>query len=77
VVELALQRGQLNRHRVFNHRWLVQLGVGEDGAQPVDVTLQVSAAVGLEQQPTQPRGASPPRARSCGVRLCWQGATAR
>lgn len=36
--------GQLNPHRVFDHRWLVQAGVGEDGAQPVDVTIQFAAA---------------------------------
>ena len=55
-VELAQQRAQLNPHRVFDHRWLVQVGVGEDGAQPVDVTIQFAAAAGGDQQPTQPRG---------------------
>ena len=55
-VELAQQRAQLNPHRVFDHRWLVQVGVGEDGAQPVDVTIQFAAAAGGDQQPAQPRG---------------------
>jgi hypothetical protein len=41
VVKMAQQLGQLNRHRVLNHRWLVQVGVGEDGEQPADVTIQV------------------------------------
>ena len=54
-VELAQQRAQLDAHRVLDQRWLVQVGVGEDGAQPVDVAVEVAAAAGLDQQPTQPR----------------------
>ncbi len=55
-VELAQQRAQLNTHRVFDPWWLVQVGVGEDLPQPVDVAVEVTPAAGLDQQPAQPRG---------------------
>jgi hypothetical protein len=54
-VELAQQRGKLDTHRVFDLRRLVQVGVGEDRAQPVDVAIKVTSAAGLDQQPAQPR----------------------
>jgi hypothetical protein len=34
----------------------MQVGVGEDGAQPLDVTVEIAAAAGLGQQSAQPRG---------------------
>ena len=54
-LELAQQRPQLNTHRVFHLWWLMQVGVGEHRAQPLDVAVEVTAAAGLDQQPAQPR----------------------
>jgi hypothetical protein len=58
-LKLAQQRGQLNPHRVLHHGRWVQVGAGEHGAQPLDVTIQVTAATGLDQQPAQPSGSQP------------------
>ena len=55
-VELAQQRGELDAHRVLDLRRLVQVGVGEDLAQPLDVAVEVALAAGLDQQPAQPGG---------------------
>jgi hypothetical protein len=41
-VELAQQGGQLNAHRVFDHWRLMQVGVGEHLAQPLDVAVEVT-----------------------------------
>jgi hypothetical protein len=54
-IELAQQCGQLDAHRVFDRGWLVQVGVGEHLAQPLDVAVKVAAAAGFDQQPAQPR----------------------
>ena len=40
-VELAQQRRQLDTHGGLDLRRLVQVGVGEDLAQPVDVAVEV------------------------------------
>ena len=55
-LELAQQRTQSDTHRGFDLWWLAQIGVGEDLTQPGDVTVVVSAAASLDQQPTQPSG---------------------
>jgi hypothetical protein len=41
-LELAQQCGELNPHGVFDQWQLVQVSVGEDCAQPPDVTIQIA-----------------------------------
>ena len=53
-VELTQQRGEVDAHRVFDLRWLMQVGVGEDLAQPLDVAVEMALAAGLDQQSAQP-----------------------
>jgi hypothetical protein len=62
-VELAQQRRQLDTDRVFDHWWLVQVGVGEHLAQPGDVTVEIASAPGPDQQPAQPERGSAGRPR--------------
>jgi hypothetical protein len=54
-LELAQQRGQVNAHRLFHDRGLVQVGVGEDLPQPGDVAVEIAFAAGFDQQSAQPR----------------------
>jgi hypothetical protein len=42
VAELAQQRAQLDAHRVLHDRWLVQVGVGEDRVQPLDIAVEMA-----------------------------------
>ena len=53
-VELTQQRGEVDAHRVFDLLWLMQVGVGEDLAQPLDVAVATALAAGLDQQSAQP-----------------------
>ena len=54
-VELAQHRRQLDAHRGLDLGRLMQVGAGENVPQPVDVTVEIAAATGLDQQPAQPR----------------------
>ena len=58
-VELAQQRRQLDTHGGLDLRRLVQVGVGEDLAQPVDVAVEVVLAAGLDEQRAQPGRGQP------------------
>ena len=57
-LELTQQCAQLDAHRVLHHRWLVQVGVGEDLSQALDVAVEVATAASLDSSRRSRAGVS-------------------